>query len=288
MKKYLIIFSVLIVLLLIVGIIGNDGFLLGMSSNTSSSTSEPTVSVSLPTTPTTRPTVSHKNDSSFVSLGMFPKFGIVGDSYACGAVIVQNEDGTYSDRTNPELSWGQIMARKLGTKCTNFSRGGLSTRSWLTDSKGLPSLLASEPQDIYYLMLGINDKEVYGVDGIGSLEDIKEDYQQNADTFYGNYGKIISNIQAHAPNAKIVISTMTGITATNKEFNDAIEEIAEHFGIPCVKQYEYEFFNSDFYLKNQVYGHPTAAVYSGMAVALEQMFEDAVINNMDYFKDYVG
>ena len=226
---------------------------------------------------------------SYVSLSMFEKFGVVGDSCSSGAIYVLNADGSQkSAGSYYNLSWGQIMARKLGTTCTNFSKGGLSTRTWLTDDKGLPLLLATEPQNIYYLMLGINDKGKHGVEYIGTIADIKTDYAQNADTFYGNYGKIISNIKEHAPNAKIIMSTMIGKTGANKSFNDAIEAIAAHFGIPCVKQYENDFFNSDFYRNNIVKDHPTAPVYSGMANALQKMFEDAVRDNVAYFNDYIG
>lgn len=225
----------------------------------------------------------------YVSLSMFEKFGVVGDSYSSGAIYVLNEDGSQkSAGTYYNLSWGQIMARKLGTTCTNFSKGGLSTRTWLTDDKGLQLLLATEPQNIYYLMLGINDKGKHGVEYIGTIADINTDFTQNADTFYGNYGKIIGNIKTHAPHAKIIMSTMVGKTGANKQFNDAIEAIAAHFGVPCVKQYENDFFNSDFYRNNIVVDHPTAPVYSGMANALQKMFEDAVRDNVEYFNDYVG
>lgn len=263
--------------------------------------------ISLPgqqtTTPTSTPSASTPNNGTpsyskpaysnttgnYISLGMFQNFGIVGDSYAVGTVFILNEDGTLKSVNYYEhLAWGNIMAKKLGTKCANFSWGGLSTRNWLTDYRGLAALQAAPAQDIYYLMLGINDKETYGTESIGSLDDIKDDFTQNADTFYGNYGKIICHIKAHAPEAKLIISTMTGVTGLNKTYNDAIEEIADHFGIPCVKQYEYEFFSSDFYRKNLVGSHPTAPVYAAMANVFEEMFKDAVMNNMEYFKDYVG
>lgn len=217
------------------------------------------------------------------NLSIFEKFGVVGDSYASGAIYTDVTQGSFYN-----LSWGQIMARSLGTSCTNFSAGGLSTRTWLTHEKGLTLLLETEPQNIYYLMLGINDKSKHGVDYIGTIADIKPDFTQNADTFYGNYGKIIEYIKTHAPYAKIIMSTMTGKTGSNKSFNDAIEAIAEHFGIPCVKQYEEDFFQSNFYKDNIVTDHPTAPVYSGMANALQKMFEDAIVKNVGYFNDYTG
>lgn len=247
-----------------------------------------------PTTPspgnTSSPSKGSDDDDSvqYASLAMFEKFGIIGDSYACGTIYVFEDGKVQYYGSYERLSWGQILARKLGTTCTNFSKGRLSTRTWLESESGLQALLAAEPQNIYYLMLGINDKEVYGNTGIGSLDDIKEDHNQNADTFYGNYGKIICEILNHAPDAKLIMSTMTGVTSLNKLYNDAIEEIAAHFGIPCVKQYESEFFNSDYYKKNLVNSHPTAPIYSGMANALQDLFEDAIRDNIDYFKDYVG
>lgn len=220
--------------------------------------------------------------SPYVSLSMFEKFGVVGDSFASGSIYkADGSSGTYYN-----LSWGQVMARKLGTTCTNFSEGGLSTRTWLTSSKGLALLNSTEPQNIYYLMLGINDRAASNAVDIGDAEDITN---ETADTFYGNYGKIIRAIQAKAPKAKLIISTMAHRSDDRyPAYNAAIETIAAHFGIPCVKQHENAFFNSDFYQSNMVNNHPTAPVYSGMANALQKMFEDAVRDNMAYFSDYIG
>lgn len=224
-----------------------------------------------------------------VSLAMFKKFGVVGDSYSSGSIYIMDDDGKLeSSGMYYDLSWGQVMARKLGTTCTNFSKGGLSTRTWLTDDKGLPLLLATEPQDIYYLMLGINDRGAYNYVLTGSVADIKENCEENPDTFYGNYGKIICKIKEHAPDAKLIISTMARNDGSYAPFNKAIEEIAAYFDIPCVKQHENEFFTSDFYKNNIVNNHPTAPLYSGMANELQKMFEQAIRDNMDYFKDYIA
>jgi len=232
--------------------------------------------------------VAYGSDS-YVSLSMFKKFGVVGDSYASGSIFTEDENGnSIASGTYYDLSWGQVMARRLGTTCTNFSKGGLSTRTWLTDNKGLSLLLSTEPQDIYYLMLGINDRGAYNYVLTGSIEDIKEDCEQNPDSFYGNYGKIICKIKEHAPKAKLIISTMARNDGSYAPFNEAIQEIAEYFDIPCVKQHEDAFFNSSFYRDNIVGNHPTAPVYAGMAVALQKLFEEAIIENMDYFNDFVG
>lgn len=218
--------------------------------------------------------------ADYVSLSVFPTFGVVGDSYASGEVYFGD-----SFHDIYKISWGQILARKLGTSCVNFSKGGLSTKGWLTNSKGLPLMLATDPQDIYYFALGINDANYYGVDYLGSVEDICEDYTQNPDTFYGNYGRIIANVKEHAPQAKLVMFTMVPTTDTKATFNVAIAEIATHFGIPCVTQMDDQFFSSEFYENGKVQSHPVAIVYSGMANAFERLLKKCIIENYDYFAD---
>ena len=103
----------------------------------------------------------------YCDISIFRKFGVIGDSFASGELYY---GGGYHDKYFN--SWGQVMARKHGTICTNYSSGGLTTRSWLTDSKGLPLLNASDPDDIYYLVLGINDNYSLGLSYLGSISDI--------------------------------------------------------------------------------------------------------------------
>ena len=222
--------------------------------------------------------------ADFSSIAMFEHFGVVGDSYASGQIY---NSGNVSIGTFYNLSWGQIIARKNGISCINFSSGGLSTRTWLTHSKGLPLVQSSDAQNLYILALGINDKSL-GLEYIGTISDIHDDSSLNADTFYGNYGKIISAIKAKAPNAKLIISTLSGNSDEGSiAINQAIIEIANHFSIPYIVQYSYEFFKSRFYLNMQG-GHPTAPIYAGMANALETLINECIYYNYSYFKDYTG
>ena len=223
---------------------------------------------------------NYKTTENFVSLSLFSKFGVIGDSYASGEIYF---DDSFHDVY--EISWGQILARKTGTKCVNFSAGGLSTKGWLTNSHGLPSMLENEPQDIYYLALGINDANNYGAEYLGTVADMNEDFTQNADSFYGNYGRIIGNIREHAPNAKIIMFTIVPTTEMKATYNEAIIEIANHFGIPHVVQTDDVFFTSDFYTNGKVQSHPVAVVYSGMAEAFERLIKRCIVDNYEYFKD---
>ena len=71
------------------------------------------------------------------------------------------------------------------------------------NERGLKFLKESEPLSLYILGLGINDYYRNGIEYLGSVEDIdKSDYRKNANSFYGNYAHIISEIKLHSPGAE--------------------------------------------------------------------------------------
>ena len=159
----------------------------------------------------------------------------------------------------------------------------MSTLTWLTDAKGLTLLNATTADELYLIALGINDAGL-GSDYVGTSADIGTDN----DTFYGNYAKIINAVQAHAPNAKIVLLGMANPSSTTvkQAINNAINAIASSYGIPFIDLTQDDFFTSDFYLKNMVLGHPVGVVYAGMATAIERLLSQCMIDNIAYFKDF--
>jgi hypothetical protein len=183
------------------------------------------------------------------------------------------------------MSWGQILARKCGNQCTNFSAGGLSTKTWLTNTAhGLALLNSENAKQLYICAMGLNDY-TQGAEYLGTLEDIGTD----ADTFYGNYSKIIDAIKAKSPKAKIILSTMANDATTVKaDFNAAIIAIANYYEIPYIDQRESAFFTSNFYRNNLPNAHPIGCVYSGMACAIKKMIEKEMEENVSYFSDYNG
>lgn len=212
------------------------------------------------------------------SLALFRSIGIIGDSYASGELAF---DDHFTDHYN--MSWGQILARKNGLKAINFSRGGQTTRGWLTDTeRGLGLLNKVDAQDLYIIALGINDYQKLGDSYLGSDTDI----DNGADTYYGNYGKIIKAIQTKAPMAKIVIATLSQTDAMAVKYNSAIQKIAKHFNLPCVTLNDDSFFTSDLYLNHMYGGHPTGPVYAEMANAYERLISKAMVDHLDYFESY--
>lgn len=226
------------------------------------------------------------HEEYYTTIAQFLKLGVIGDSYASGEIILPpyTEFNDYYD-----LSWGQVIARKNGIKCTNYSQGGLTTRTWLTAEKGKILFDSSNAENLYFIALGVNDVETLGMTYLGSISDIKENYQNNSDTFYGNYGKIIGMIKEKSSSAKIVLLDLANDNnnANYNSYNTAISNIAKHFNIPCIHLNDDNFFNSGFY-KNKQHGHPTATTYGGMALAIERLFAKCCVDNVQYFRDYIG
>lgn len=221
--------------------------------------------------------VTKSKEENLADISMFSSIGVIGDSYASGELAF---DGNYVDHY--EISWGQILGRKNGINVTNFSKGGLTTQTWLTNEHGL-SLLNSSPKcDLYILALGINDysrgKEAY----LGTTSDIST----QGDTFYGNYSKIINAIMSKAPGSKIIISTIAYKSDLTDKYNDAIKKLATHFNIPVIDQQTEPFFSSDYYLNHMQGGHPTGPVYSGMAKAMQNLIEQSMSDNLSYFETF--
>ena len=226
---------------------------------------------------------------NYFNFALFEKFAVIGDSYASGEIYrdIPGEPG-YIAGDYYSLSWGQILARKNGISCINMSVGGLTSRTWLTSSRGLELLNSSDPQNLYIIALGLNDA-TYGADYIGTIADIHDDNPElNADTFYGNMGEIVSAIKSKAPNAKIVLTTTPRNYGLYPNINNAIQSIAEHFGLPCCVVLSNYLFSSDIFSDNIKWSHPTAFLYSCMAKAYEELIGEAMNEYRTYFEDYIG
>lgn len=230
----------------------------------------------------------------YSSLGMFAKIGIIGDSYAQGSIHYPGGSGVYKP-----LSWGKHLERDLSIGVTLYTHGGYATRDWITDTTyGLPKLeadAATDPCDLYWFGLGINDSAYYDDHSgyLGALTDISSHVSGDpwAATFYGNMGQIVERIQTAAPSSKIVIASFVADRPKaprtwDTALNNALADVAEYFGLPFIDLRDDPFYMSDFYTA-QIYGdHPTAIGYAGMAQANERLFARAAVEYRAYFMDY--
>ena len=157
-----------------------------------------------------------------------PKMGIIGDSLASGATF----DGKVT-KDHYEYSWGKVMERASGQTYKWFSYGGARTDDWLTNENyGLPSALKPENKcNCYMIGLMVNDHYAQPDSYIGSVSDIdKQNCDNNANSYYGNYAKIIQKITLSNPKAKFFLFTNPRSNdGTYADYNNAVRTIANLF-----------------------------------------------------------
>lgn len=234
----------------------------------------------------------------YCSFALFEKIGILGDSYARG--YSGDDPSMAKGYDHPAVSWPEQLARRQGIQVANYSHGGQSTRTFLSNHYtgcGIDALEADSVCGLYILALERNDYNIQngGEAGyIGSIADITgHSLGSYPDTFYGNYATIIERVMTHAPKARIVM--MVGDYSPNSnghQFNVAMKEIAEHYLIPYMEQRSDPYFLGDsaYYRNFPPAGHPAPYAYSGMELAIERIFmncvKKSVLDNSCYFKDY--
>lgn len=224
---------------------------------------------------------------------IFKTVGCIGDSLASGEVYYKKDDGTYGGRDMYEYSWGQYMAKMSGNTYYNFSSGGLSTRTWLTAAKGAPLAFDGNHKCTCYIIgLAQNDKGKLGPSYIGTIDDIHDDdYTQNADTFYGNYGRIIEMCKNEVPKCKIFILT-DPLYDDTEVFNVAIKNIANHYNGKNVylinlagEDYD-TYHNTDGFIQSQKrHGHYSAAGYKYMADILATKISNYIETHPTEFRE---
>lgn len=132
----------------------------------------------------------------------------------------------------------------------------------------------------------INDADRQETQPTGTIDDIKENYNENPNTFFGNMGKIISEIQEYSPKSKILIFGIPKKQSQYVDYSVHIKQIANKFNLPYVDSMSNSFISSDDFQNNMSGGHPLAVGYSRMSVAIKELIEKALLNS--YFSDYTG
>jgi lysophospholipase L1-like esterase len=140
---------------------------------------------------------------------IFRAIGCIGDSLSSGEFESENSDGTKGYHDYYEYSWGQYIARSTGAKVYNFSRGGMSASEyWNSFAQENDFWNPDKLCQAYIIALGVNDL-IWQKQELGSLQDIDlENYEKNADTFAGYYGRIIQRLKTMQPHARFFFMTM--------------------------------------------------------------------------------
>ena len=223
------------------------------------------------------------------------KFTVIGDSLASG-YYKESSSGAQHARNIP-YSWVQIMARNYGQTAQNASHSGATCATWWEDSAGdcKAMVTADSRSQIYIMALGTNDyKDVPDADitaeQIGSSADINEsDYTQNADSFWGNYCKILQYVHDVAPSAKIICCTIPAPRPDTEWKQTAIRNICAYslftdYVVLCDLEENYAEMSNSVAMTSEMWqGHFTAVGYANSAEFLMYAFSKTIQAKLSMF-----
>lgn len=225
---------------------------------------------------------------------IFRTFACVGDSLSSGEFESCGEDGKSGYHDMYEYSWGQFMARAAGSKCYNFSCGGMTAKVYcesFADSRDLWN--KEKAAQAYIIALGVNDLLNCHWE-LGSTDDVcLENRAENKKTFAGYYAQIIQRYKEISPRARFFLMTMPteGGADTEKEqlkqaHADLLYKFAEMFDRTYVLDlYKYapvydETFRDRFFMS----GHMTADGYIFTADMVSSYIDYIIRANYADFK----
>ncbi len=141
--------------------------------------------------------------------GIFRTIGCIGDSLSSGEMQLRREDGAFSYHDLYDYSWGQYIARALGCKVYNFSRGGM-TAKWYMDTYAVEKDFFN-PESVcqaYIVALGVNDitAAIRDKKELGTIADAAE--ESAADNFVSDYAAILRKYKQISPRAKFFLVTI--------------------------------------------------------------------------------
>lgn len=219
----------------------------------------------------------------------FERIGVVGDSLASGCSNYYNASGQLKGIDIPKYSWGKFLSRTYGISVDLYSQGGANTRTWLSSDFGLQRLQASEPCEMYYIGLGNNDYSSLGESYLGTISDVAVGNESsNADTYYGNYSRIIAELKSKSPRCKIFCFTEPNIG--NRElchqYNLAIKEVASLYDNVFVLDLENDtFYSSKPISDTRVGSHYTPTGYKMMGEYIYKITCEFIISHIEDFID---
>lgn len=226
-----------------------------------------------------------RNDAGLMAI--FRHVGCIGDSLASGEAVYKKTDGSTGGKDLFEYSWGQYLARMTGNTYYNWSKGGLRCDTFLASSMAAECFDGAHNCEAYIIGLGQNENNKKYT--IGTAADIDmDDYTQNPNTYYGNYGKIIQKIQQIQPKAKIFVLTDPLKAVETAGYNAAVREIAGMFqNVYLVDLYTYgsTLYSSGLLYQQKRGGHFNAVGYFICAMIIATYIDWIIKKNPTEFRE---
>lgn len=229
------------------------------------------------------------NDGGFCSI--FRTIGCIGDSLSSGEFEHKWREGHHLYLDMFEYSWGQFIARATGSTVYNFSRGGMTAKEYLTSFAEEKGFWAKEKAcQAYIIALGVNDVINGGLE-IGTVDDIKDNYRENAPTFAGEYATIIQRYKEIQPNAKFFLMTMprepqTSDAQKRKDTAELLNKMSKKFDNCYVLDfYKYAPVYDEFFAeKFKLHGHLNPCGYALTAKMVMSYIDYIIRHNIKEFE----
>ena len=224
--------------------------------------------------------------------GILRTIGCVGDSLSSGEYETLDQNGKHHYYDLYEYSWGQFMSRATGATVYNFSRGGMSAKTYMETFADTMNFWSPELKcKAYIIALGVNDL-LNDRQPIGPVSDICiTDYTQNKTTFAGYLAMIVQKLKTISPDAKFFFMTMPEennrkeLQELKNAHSDLMYDFAEFFSNSYVidlKKYAPvydEAFKEKFYLN----GHLNACGYALTAKFVVSYIDYIIRHNIKDF-----
>jgi lysophospholipase L1-like esterase len=214
------------------------------------------------------------------SCSIFRKVVCCGDSFTAG-YIGTNDNNIV--QTNYDFSWPAFMARLTGNEYVNCGHSGRDVLTWQTSEKGLLKAQAAGKAQAYLIGLGLNDAVKVT---LGTAADIGTDAQ----TYYGGMSKIIRELNAISPTAKIFVQTIPSDYVVYMQYSEAVRAIVDAYKntypVHLLDLYEYKsLYKTNKLTGDAIMGHYTAIGYQQFAENLRYVWSDYINQHISEFQD---
>lgn len=214
---------------------------------------------------------------------IFRKVVCCGDSLTAGYINI----GQGVSATNEDYAWPHYMSLLTGNEYINCGSSGANVFTWQERAECLAKARATGKVQAYIIGLGVNDStNESALVPIGTVADIGTNNQ----TYYGGMSKLIRELNAISPKAKIFVQTMPGTTSAFLPYNQAVRDICEAYKttypVHCLDLYAYlSLYRTESILNDSIGGHRTAIGYQQFAENLRVIWSEYINTHISDFQD---
>lgn len=165
-------------------------------------------------------------DGGFCAI--FRTIACVGDSLSSGEFESSDAEGNKGYHDMFEYSWGQFIARMCGSKCYNFSRGGMTAIEYMESfAEANDFWNPDKAAEAYIVAMGVND--LFGrKQKVGRVEETSPDYKPEGEPSFAYwYGRMLNRLRSIQPKARFFLMTMPVSSDDSEEQAHLKDEHAE-------------------------------------------------------------